>query len=167
MNDLSISERRRFERKVEVIPFVECWLWTGTVNAKGYGIIIIQGRANIVHKVALTMRGVVIPEGMQVDHLCRVRNCVNPRHLEVVTGWVNRLRGFSPPAINAKRTYCVHGHEFTEANIRIANGTRRKCKTCDWMNRPCNQAKVGIGADWRSITIDVNLANAIAVVRGK
>lgn len=73
-----------------------------------------------------------IPEGCDPDHLCRNRNCINPDHIEVVTHKVNVLRGSGHTAINARKTHCIRGHEFTTDNTISAytNNGGRKCRAC-------------------------------------
>jgi hypothetical protein len=109
-----------------------CWSWLGTKNSDGYGVVRVDGRPmRGVHRVMYeAMRG-EIPSGLQLDHLCRVRHCVNPDHLEPVTGRENSLRGEGPSAMNARKTICVRGHALTGDNlIAFANPRRRGCKTC-------------------------------------
>jgi hypothetical protein len=112
-----------------------CWLWRGYVAQDGYG------RANfsqlspsplMAHRVSyqLTLGVGSIPEGLQLDHLCRVRNCVNPAHLEPVTGWVNTMRGQTPAARFAARSVCAQGHAFDAANTRIRRDGSRACRAC-------------------------------------
>lgn len=73
-----------------------------------------------------------IPEGLQIDHLCRVRNCVNPEHLEPVTSRENTMRGDNWSAKYAKMTTCAKGHSFDA----VTKDGKRKCKTCrrGWEN---------------------------------
>lgn len=75
-----------------------------------------------------------MPAGLGLDHLCRVRRCVNPAHLEPVTDRVNILRGQAPSAVNAAKTHCIRGHPFNSVNtywFTETNGTRgRQCRTC-------------------------------------
>ena len=105
-----------------------CWLWTAYVNPDGYGRFGFEG-GQLAHRFAyLAMRG-PIPAGKVIDHLCRVRRCVNPQHLEVVTQRVNLHRGESIQARNARKTHCIHGHEFTSENT-YEHGGRRQCRTC-------------------------------------
>ena len=99
-----------------------CWIWKGSLNERGYGPH---------RKIYIAQKGVV-PDGLQLDHLCRVRKCVNPDHLEPVTHWENQIRGFSPYAIKKKQTHCVNGHEFNDENtyFRKDRPGTRECKQC-------------------------------------
>ena len=109
-----------------------CWLWTGGIS-HGYGSFDLPGvgrwRAVRAHRFAYEALVGPIPEGMVIDHLCRVKACVNPDHLEPVTQRTNLLRGQSFAAVNAAKTHCVHGHEFTPANTIVSPG-RRRCRSC-------------------------------------
>jgi hypothetical protein len=71
-----------------------------------------------------------IPEGLQIDHLCRVRECANPAHLEAVTCRENLLRGDTVTAHNANKTHCVNGHEYTPENTAITRDGCRRCRIC-------------------------------------
>lgn len=106
----------------------DCWLWLGSISSKGYPRF---GRREYAHR--LIYRWVVgeIPSEMTIDHLCFIRCCVNPWHLEAVTNKENILRGTSPSAIYARRNHCLHGHEFTEANtVRFPGRSGRVCRIC-------------------------------------
>jgi hypothetical protein len=110
-----------------------CWEWTRCVDKCGYGIVAIKRRTFLAHRVSYQIFNGPIPEGMTIDHLCRKRKCVNPDHLEPVTLKENILRGNGPCAINARKTHCNKGHEFTENNIvwgKSGNSITRNCKTC-------------------------------------
>ena len=108
-----------------------CWIWTGNIEDQGYGVYP-NGRGSTVKAYRLIYEMVVgeIPEGLQPDHLCRVRACVRPTHLEPVTKKENVLRGFGPTAINARKTHCIHGHPFEGANLIIRPNGDRDCRTC-------------------------------------
>lgn len=119
-----------------VIPVTEsgCWLWEGSENQKGYGQCQVNGRLRRVHRyIYEEMRG-PIPVGLESDHLCRVRCCCNPDHLEFVTHRVNVLRGLSPGALHAVKTHCPQGHPYTGRNLILAkrkNGrVARICRIC-------------------------------------
>ena len=106
-----------------------CWLWTGAKSTGGYGRIYWSGKLLQAHRVVYELERGPIPDGLELDHLCRVRSCVNPDHLEPVTSRENLLRGVGASAANARRTACENGHEFTPENTYRWRGTRG-CKTC-------------------------------------
>lgn len=104
-----------------------CWLWTGRKTDRGYAAFGDNIRA---HRYAYKFCVGDIPEGLEPDHLCRTRHCVEPFHLELVTHRENTLRGEATPAVNARKTHCLAGHPFDETNTgRQTNGGRR-CRTC-------------------------------------
>lgn len=105
-----------------------CWLWTGG-QARGYGLISVNGRTGRVHRVLYEhYHGSVA--GLDLDHLCRNTLCVNPEHLEPVSHRENVLRGESFSAANAAKTHCVHGHPFDAENTRYRANGQRDCRAC-------------------------------------
>lgn len=110
----------------------ECWVWTGRLNSAGYGRIRYEGKCQRAHRVSWQMHHGPIPDGLTLDHLCRNTACVNPAHLEAVPQRVNVLRGVSPMAVNARKTHCINGHEFTPENTarRKSWSRGRMCRTC-------------------------------------
>jgi hypothetical protein len=123
------TPRQRFERKV--LPLSDgCWMWLGASAGGGYGDFHITAepgkqRKMPAHRFAYETYVGPIPAGLQIDHLCRNRWCVNPEHLEPVTQQENIRRGFW-----ATKTHCPQGHEYTEENTyRHARGDRQ-CREC-------------------------------------
>lgn len=108
----------------------KCWLWTGSKSTGGYGRVFWDGKQRQAHRIAYELVTGAIPGGMELDHLCRVRHCVNPAHLQPVTQKENLRRGISPTALNGQKTHCGNGHEYTPENTRIIPKGRR-CKACD------------------------------------
>lgn len=86
------SIRLRLEARTDRADPSGCWIWTGTKNAKGYGQLGVGSQPEYAHRIAVRLDGRSLPEGMQVDHLCRNPSCVNPQHLEVVTAAKNMRR---------------------------------------------------------------------------
>lgn len=109
-----------------------CWVWKACIDKLGYGRLRIggrKGRAFEAHIVAYRLFVGDIPEGLELDHLCRNRACVNPDHLEPVTHSENMKRG-----AHAIKTSCIRGHAFTEENTAVYKN-RRNCKACEKARR--------------------------------
>jgi hypothetical protein len=130
-----------------VTPRPDCQIWTGATD-RGYGRISVDGRVRRVHRVVWEMENGPIPDGLTVDHLCRVRACCNTAHMELVTGAENSRRAapYRPELIRlgAKRrrveratlargrsdTHCRNGHEYAPENTYIGPNGYRRCRTC-------------------------------------
>lgn len=110
----------------------DCWLYAGLINTDGYGIIYVKDNDKYlklrVHRIMYEAYKGEIPQGLILDHLCRVRSCINPNHLETVTDKVNVLRGVGMGALNAKKTHCKQGHSYEDAFITKQG--YRKCRQC-------------------------------------
>jgi hypothetical protein len=111
-----------------------CWVWLGAIDTRStagpYGRVDVDGRSRAAHRVSYELHVGPIPEGHQIDHLCRYPRCINPRHLQAVTPQVNTLRGTSPSARAKRGDMCMRGHRYTAANTRD-EGARRKCRKCE------------------------------------
>ena len=119
----------RFDRKI-MPESSGCWIWIGCTNAGGYGQVRMSGRTKTAHRVIYELLRGAIPEGLDLDHLCRTRACVNPQHLEPVTRQINLLRGE-----RATPTHCKAGHPLVRENIYIYQRLNRlspqvRCKVC-------------------------------------
>ena len=108
-----------------------CWEWTHSLNRYGYGLVHAYGKRMLAHRFAYELLVEPIPDGLQIDHLCRNRACCNPTHLEPVTAQVNQLRGNGMGARHAAQTHCLRGHEFNEENTYIRKDSgARMCRIC-------------------------------------
>jgi hypothetical protein len=126
------DEADRFWDKVDRRAASECWLWTSGKDIHGYGKFMRTDRSDVgAHRFVYELMRGPIPDGLVLDHLCRTRHCVNPAHLEAVTSRENTLRGVGLTAVNATKTHCKHGHEFTEENTYYRKGRNaRTCREC-------------------------------------
>ena len=107
-----------------------CWEWAAGRTPAGYGKFYLGGKTVLAHRVSYELHVGRIPKGLNLDHLCRNRACVNPAHLEPVTVRTNLLRGDTLAAANSVKTHCINGHEFNDANTyRVPDGSRM-CRVC-------------------------------------
>lgn len=128
-----ISPSERFWSKVKKTS--DCWLWTGCCNPQGYGWFYVTPRQKVkAHRWAYEEATGPIPEGLTLDHLCKVKHCVNPSHLEPVTFGENAHRGETYlNGLRYKRgiTHCPLGHPYDLINTRFDSNGHRHCRICD------------------------------------
>lgn len=130
---MNADQLDRFWSKVDRRGDDECWPWLSS-STYGYGRFWLVDKRVMAHRIAYELLVGEIPDGLVIDHLCRNRGCINPRHMEPVTVRENTLRGVGITAACAARSACVNGHEWTPENTRIvADGTRR-CRACARIN---------------------------------
>jgi len=119
-------DQKRFWRLVDKTD--SCWLWTGG-TASGYGCFQVKFKNYRSHRLAYELLRSPIPNGLHLDHLCRVRNCVNPDHLEPVTQKENNRRSEAICAKVVREGVCSRGHSMDDAHVHPKTG-KRWCRTC-------------------------------------
>lgn len=125
------SPHKRFWSHVAMDAADECWPYVGRTRT-GYGQFWDGQRIVQAHRFAYEALVGPVPDGLELDHLCRNRQCCNPAHLEPVSGRENKLRGAGPSAVFAKRDHCRNGHPLTGDNIFPVNpAIGRRCRQCD------------------------------------
>ena len=118
----------RFWSKVMPEPNSGCFLWLGSTDSSGYGTFSIGSGKRSAHIVAWLLGGRELVAGLELDHKCRLRSCVNPDHLELVTHAENVRRGDLGKA-RRNKTHCNKGHPLAGDNLRVFNG-KRYCVIC-------------------------------------
>lgn len=125
----------RFMGKVEVLA-TGCWRFHGTPAGAGYRTFYLKGERPYAHRASYEHHKGPIPEGLQIHHACSTRDCVNPDHLEAVTQRENLRLGSGWAGMNAQKTHCPQGHEYTPENTigttprRPGEDPGRRCRTC-------------------------------------
>jgi hypothetical protein len=144
-NESDVAMRSRVDLKTRLLKRVDksgpipesrpelgpCWLWLGSLDEDGYGHICRGGRCGsktTAHRASFEAHVGIVPNGLQLDHLCRVRRCVNPDHLEPVTCAVNIARGKTGES-NRLKSHCRNGHPYDQKNTYFYNGSRY-CRAC-------------------------------------
>lgn len=121
----------KIQSLIEVDIATGCWIWRGSFLQKsGYGRIKVKGRDYVAHRFIYERYVEPVPKELQLDHLCRVRLCVNPQHLEPVTPYENQLRGSTFTKKFSESLTCSRGHEKIPENIFLRKDGRYRCKLC-------------------------------------
>lgn len=132
-NAKTVAPFIRFQRNI-LIKDNGCWIWQGAKLGKGYGCFHVGGKRVYTHRFAYEYFIGPIPRGLELDHLCRNRDCVNPWHLEPVAHAVNIQRGdnYRSGSFQRNKTHCPQGHPYNEENTiyRSANRVNRHCRIC-------------------------------------
>lgn len=132
MRRLSVEDR--IMSRVYMKPDCSCWFWRGIHDRDGYAKMTHRNRPIAVYRLAYETFKAPIPDGMEMDHICRERGCVNPSHVEPVTSRENTLRSpIAPAAINARMEKCPNGHEFSV--VKFGKRTQRRCLICSKRRR--------------------------------
>lgn len=127
----ALTREELFLEKIKKDPVTGCWVWTSVQYHAGYGKFHNGTTMIGAHRWSYMHFKGPIPPGLEIDHLCRVRLCVNPDHLEAVTR-VENLRRANPAAWRRgpRHSHCRRGHEFTPDNIALDSRGQRLCLTC-------------------------------------
>lgn len=148
---------QRFWSKVCPEPNTGCWLWGGDSNGS-YGSLGVCRNGKMIrvlaHRLSFEMHVGPIPAHLQIDHKCRMKMCVNPEHLELVTPWENSMR--TPVGMrgnNQIKTTCKHGHALAGENLRFDSRGHALCRTCSMDYRRRYESKRGVTPRW-TITFD-------------
>jgi hypothetical protein len=143
---LTHEQEKRFWKKVKVHQPAGCWRWKGTLDRLGYGSFWIAGKNYRAHRLAYTLLIGAIPDGLQLDHLCRNPSCVNPDHLQPVTNRENLARSQAPSHRVRRLGVCQKGH----SDFRVRADGRWVCRVCSAANdRRFKEKKRAENPPWR------------------
>jgi hypothetical protein len=144
INRLTLADIERFSKKYTMVQD-GCWLWGASTSSGGYGNFSLNGSNFTAHRISYFIN-TGVDQQTPIDHLCRVKNCINPKHLEYVTQSENVMRGELPKLLKdkyAKKTECYKGHTYNAKNTRYKmekskNGKmyyHRHCRLCEYARK--------------------------------
>lgn len=126
------SPKQRFEKNYIPEPNSGCWIWLGNLSgSKGYGYIFVDGKSMRAHRFSYELINGPIPDGLVIDHLCKMPWCVNPEHLEAVTQKENMRRGANTGRYNK---FCKRGHPRFGENLYVFPTGQKACRECRFAN---------------------------------
>lgn len=134
--------RKQIKQRWLIDETTGCWIWLLSKTRDGYGqswdseLRIVR----CAHIINYEKEHGPVPNGLELNHTCKNRCCVNPAHLEAVTHKYNVLVGDGFSAKNSKQTHCKRGHEFTKENTHIRNDGARQCKICNYETQVKNRS---------------------------
>lgn len=123
------NRSNRFHGRVAVAAN-GCWEWTHGCDGRGYGRLKVNGKMVYAHRLAYENTQGSVPDGLEIDHLCRNHVCVRPSHLEAVDHRTNVLKGNGLAAYWAARTHCQRGHKYDVENTYVTKAGARACRAC-------------------------------------
>lgn len=127
---MSKHDEKLLERLIGLTEITDtCWLWYGCKNQGGYGQISIKNIPRLAHRITYEIFKGDIPRGLEIDHLCRVRNCINPDHLESVTKTENNRR--AQPFRASLYTHSCGDRHLKGDNLYISPNGDRNCRECN------------------------------------
>lgn len=149
-NSIQLSQKLLTQIFSRIVPIdmgykTPCWVVTtqdGTPRPSQYAVISVAGKDYRFHRLMHTLFIAPIPEILECDHMCNIRGCVNPSHLQALTHCENTLRSNNPLAHNARKTHCPQGHTYTPDNL--VQGKGRVCKTCLRLRSTAKNRQKGI-----------------------
>lgn len=121
----------------------DCWLWSGNKTDKGYGQFRVGGKMCAAHRTAFAVLVRLPARHLVINHLCKVRNCVNPDHMETVTQYENLMYSDSPATLNKRKTHCGKGHPLSGDNLYTKPGKYG-------LHRVCIRCKNAYLREWRA-----------------
>jgi hypothetical protein len=130
---MSLEALKRAESRFVPEPNTGCWIWSAAVDNRGYGRISVHNKWRHAHRFLYEQYVGSVPEGLELDHICRTPCCVNPEHLEPVTHQENMRRAGASGAMgirNKRKSHCPNGHEYAGSNLYVTSNGWRQCHEC-------------------------------------